>query len=65
MTFLLLYACAHASIVCLHRFMGVKVASCTSSQKDPPVPIANCGYVSMDESEWRAPTRRRPQSGRQ
>jgi hypothetical protein len=65
MTFLLLYVRAYASIVRLYRFMEVKVASCTPSEKDPPVPIANFGYVSVDKSERRVPTRRRPQSGRQ
>ena len=64
-TFVLLSVRVNVRTVSLESLMGVTFESWTPGQKDPPVPVTNGGCVSVDKREWRSPTRRRPQSGRE
>lgn len=61
MTFLLLSVSTDLANVQLDSVVGVPVESWTASEKDPPGPAANSSHILVDEWEWGAPRRRRPE----
>ena len=64
-TFVLLLVRVNVRTVSLERLMGVIFESWTPGQTDPPVPVANGRYISVDKREWGSPAGRRPQSRRE